>query len=720
MRYRVGIDVGGTFTDLLLLDDSGRSSIFKTPTTPDDPAIGLMNGLREIAEDQQLGLKAFLRQIDLVVHGTTVATNAVLTGKGANTGLITTRGFRDALEMRRGIRESQYDNRFVAPTPLVPRHRRIPVTERVDVKGVEVTPLNRDDVLAAARVLRRQEVESVAVCLLHSHANGTHEEQVAEILRDELPTSFLSISSELMPQIRFYDRVSTTVLNSYVGPLIRRYLESLLGKLDASGFTGVLLIMQSNGGVAGARQTIQVAAATVLSGPAAGPVAGLSIVRPHGLEDCITVDMGGTSFDAALIVKGKPVSVTDGRINGHLMALPKLDIHTIGAGGGSVAWIDSGGFLRMGPDSAGADPGPACYGRGGERPTCSDADLVLGYLNPDYFLGGRIPLSPEKARQAIQREIATPLGLELEQAAAGMFTVINHAMADGIRAISIQRGYDPRDFPLVVAGGAGPVHAAAIARELEIPLILIPRASSIFCAAGMLLSDLRHAYVRSCPATLAELDQDFLARLCREMAEQARSTLDEERIPRSRQRLDYSADIRYVGQFNEVNVSLPEDNSDQFDIEKLSSAFHSRHDLLYGYAVPDASLEIVTVRLDAVGLTDKPGIIGKGVGAGGSRPEAKTARSVLLPELGEFKEVPVFDGDSLSVGQKISGPALVEQITCTVVVPSDYRLLCDRLGSFALFPVQQRDRFESWLTQESSRTAGRAMAESGEEVAPNA
>ena len=718
MSYRVGIDVGGTFTDFLLLDEQGKSSVFKTPTTPHDHSIGLMNGLREIAEDQQLSLEVFVRQVDLVVHGTTVATNAVLTGKGANTGLITTQGFRDALEMRRGIRESQYDNHFVAPVPLVPRHCRLPVRERVDVKGAEVTPLNRDDVLAAARQLLRQQVESVAVCLLHSHANGAHEQQVAEILSAELPAVFLSISSELMPQIRFYDRTSTTVLNSYVGPLIQRYLDNLLEKLDATGFAGVLLIMQSNGGVAGARQTTRVAAATVLSGPAAGPVAGLSFVRPHGLEDCITVDMGGTSFDAALIVAGQPVSVTDGRINGHLMALPKLDIHTIGAGGGSVAWIDSGGFLRMGPDSAGADPGPACYGRGGERPTCSDADLVLGYLNPDYFLGGRIPLSLEKAKQAIEREIAGPLGLELERAAAGMSTVINHAMADGIRAISIQRGYDPRDFPLVVAGGAGPVHAAAIARELEIPLILVPRASSIFCAAGMLLSDLRHAYVRSCPTTLAELKKDFLAGLCREMSQQARATLDDERIPRQRQRLDYSADIRYVGQFNEVSVALPGDDSHEFDLEKLSAAFHARHDLLYGYAVPEAALEMVTVRLDAVGLTEKHGIIGECGGGFGSRPEPKSSRPIFLPELDEFHEVPVFDGDTLSTGQRISGPALVEQIMCTVVVPSDYRLVCDRLGSFALFPVQQQDRFEAWLTEEKIPPASSVTAESGEEAIP--
>ena len=556
MKYRIGIDVGGTFTDLLLLDSIGKASTYKTSTTPDDPAIGFLNGLTEMAVDRDLTVPEFIQTIDVIVHGTTVATNAVLTENGEPTALLTTEGFRDALQMRRGIREAQYDNRFTAPEPLVPRYRRWTVRERMDYQGQVRIALNESGVLDAVAHFRDSGVTAVALCFMHAHANSAHEVQAANILRRELPDLYLSVSSELLPQIRFYDRTSTTVLNAYVGPLVHRYLQSLTTKLSGLGFRGILLIMQSNGGVASPDVTKRVAAGTLLSGPAAGPAAGLRYVEPHGYDDCITVDMGGTSFDTALIVNRQPLVITDGRINGHLLALPMLDIHTIGAGGGSIGWIDSGGFLRMGPQSAGAMPGPACYGRGGQQPTSTDADLVLGYLNPDYFLGGKLHLYRDKARQAISQLVAEPLGMSIEEAAAGMFAVVNNNMADGIREISVQRGHDPREFPLVVAGGAGPIHAAVIAQELEIPLLIIPRASSIFCAAGMLLSDLKHDYVRTYPTTLATLDEQHLRNLCATMETEARETLLEEHIPPERCRLLFSLDLRSIGQFHEVNVTL--------------------------------------------------------------------------------------------------------------------------------------------------------------------
>lgn len=691
--FRIGIDVGGTFTDFLLLDASGAATLFKTSTTPQDPAIGLLNGLQEMADAHNVSLNEFAREVELIVHGTTVATNAVLTGNGTPTGLVTTAGFRDASQMRRGMREAQYNNRYRAPDPLVPRYRRLTVRERVDYMGACETALDLQDVYTAARQLRAEQVAGVALCFMHAHANMEHEQQAAEILRRELPNTYLSVSSELLPQIRFYDRTSTTILNAYVGPLIERYLQTLIARLRELNFQGVLLIMQSNGGVASPRVTMRVAAGTLLSGPAAGPVAGLAFVEPLDRGDCITVDMGGTSFDAALIFNRQPLVVTDGRVNGHLLALPMLDIHTIGAGGGSIGWIDSAGFLRMGPQSAGAQPGPACYGRGGENPTCTDADLMLGYLSPEFFLGGKIKLHADRARKAIETHIARPLNMSVEQAAAGMFDVINSNMADGIREVSVRRGYDPRDFPLVVAGGAGPVHAAVIAHELEIPLLVVPRASSIFCAAGMLLSDLKHDFVRTYTTPLAKLDVKRFQELCAAMETEARSTLTHERVPRAKQKFHFSADVRYVGQFHEVNVALCEQDLQQPDMDALAARFHARHDQLYGYAVSTTPMELVTLRLTAIGTTDKPRLPTMPKQPPASAHARKGARRAYLPHLRDFSEVAVYDGDALAHGNYVQGPALIEQATTTVFVPIEYDVQCDSLGSFTLFLKERAEEF---------------------------
>jgi len=693
MTYRIGIDVGGTFTDFLLLDSSGEVRIFKTSTTPDDPAVGLLNGLRDMADERGLSLAEFVSEVDLIVHGTTVATNAVLTGSGAPTGLVTTRGYRDALHMRRGIREAQYDNRYTSPEALVPRYRRIGVRERMEASGRVRIPLDESDVSGAAAQFREECVSAVAVCFMHAYANADHEARAVDILRREMPDAYFSVSSELLPQIRFYDRTSTTVLNAYVGPLVRRYLRSLTARLAELGFAGVLLIMQSNGGVAAPDVTMRVAAGTLLSGPAAGPVAGLAFAAPHHTADCLTIDMGGTSFDAALIVNRQPLVVTDGRINGHLIALPMLDIHTIGAGGGSIGWIDPAGFLRVGPQSAGALPGPACYGRGGDRPACTDADLVLGYLNPDYFLGGRLKLYPERSRSAIESAIARPLQMSVEDAAAGMFEVINSNMADGIREVSVRRGHDPRDFPLVVAGGAGPIHAGIIARELEIPLVIVPRASSIFCAAGMLLSDLKHDFVRTYPAPLDALDTDRFVDLCAAMDREARQTLSFERVPRDRQRLSFSADLRYIGQYHEVNVPMTSIEIESLDRGALSARFHARHDQLYGYSAPGAPLELVSVRLTAVGQTDKPRLPVSERRTADSRQALKGRRPVYQSGVRRFADVPVYNGDALSFGNRLEGPALIEQVTTTVFVPAEYDVICDSLGSFAMIWRERAEEF---------------------------
>jgi N-methylhydantoinase A len=493
---KIGIDVGGTFTDFLLIDHE-KSEIYKVLTTPADPSIGLMNGLKEMAKVRNLPLEEFIKKIETIVHGTTVTTNAVLTYTGAKTGLLTTKGLRDALEMRRGIREEQYNNKYSNVTPLVPRYLRYPIEERLNYKGDVITPIKKTDISNAIKLFKKEKVESIAICFMNSFAKKKHEEIAANLIREEFPEIYLTISNKLLPSIRFYDRISTTVLNSYVGPILRSYLLSLTSKLKQAGFKGILLIMQSNGGVISPEIATNMAASTLLSGPAGGPIAGVAYTSIQGYNDCITIDMGGTSFDAALIKDKIPLITTEGEINRLRLAMPMLGIVTIGAGGGSIGWIDEGGLLRMGPQSAGAKPGPACYDRGGKLPTCTDADLILGYLDKDYFAGGKIPLDYKKAEQAIKKFVADKMNLDVVEAAAGMYQVINVNMASGVREVSLKRGYDPREFPIVVAGGAGPVHACMIAMELEIPVMIIPKESSIFCAAGMLMSDLKHDFVRT-------------------------------------------------------------------------------------------------------------------------------------------------------------------------------------------------------------------------------
>ena len=690
---RIGIDVGGTFTDFLVQEGDG-SSIFKVLSTPGDPSIGLINGLEEIAKTRGMSLEAFVPTIDIIVHGTTVTTNAVLTGNGARTGLITTEGVRDALEMRRGIREEQYNNRYTNVPPLVPRRRRLPVKGRIGPRGEVLEDLDRQAITAAVRRLKDDGVEALAICLMNAFANPSHEQAAAEIAAEEHPEAYLSVSTKVLPAVRFYDRVSTTALNAYAGPILRRYIEALLKRLGAQGFAGVLLIMQSNGGVTTPVAARDLAAMTLLSGPAAGPGAGAGHVAVHGLRDSITVDMGGTSFDTAMVLDGKPITVTDGEIDRRRLALPMLGIVTIGAGGGSVGWLDEGGLLRVGPQSAGADPGPACYGRGGDRPTCTDADLLLGYLDPAFFAGGKLPLNI-KAAQGAMASLAGPLGITAEEAAAGVYRVINNNMASGVREVTVKRGHDPRDFPVVVAGGAGPLHACMICRELEIPFFLVPRESSIFCAAGMLATDLKHDYVRSLICRWDQLDPEHLCATVDEMVTEGRSVLEGEGIPVDRVRLEPALDLRYVKQYHEVTLPATLDEvTGPPRLKAIASRFHAEHDRLYGYSLEKEGtpLELINVRLSAVGITDKPtSAAGERAGADPSA-SLKGRRRAYVPETGLFADVPVYNGHTLEPGNRISGPALVEQVNTTLFISGDFDAVVDLHGAFVTY---LRDRIDA-------------------------
>ncbi len=702
MGYRIGIDVGGTFTDFLLTSEDGSSEIYKVLSTPEDPSIGLMNGLSEMAKAKNTSLREFIKDVTTIVHGTTVTTNAVLTRRGAKTGLLTTKGLRDALEMRRGIREEQYNNRYTNVEPLVPRYLRFPVEERVDYKGDVVTQLNKSDVLDAAQLFKKEGVEAIAICFMNSFANDQHESQTEKIIREHFPDSYLTVSSEFLPSIRFYDRISTTVLNSYVGPILKGYLTSLIEKMMDTGFEGVLLIMQSNGGVVSPQIAMEKAAATLLSGPAAGPVAGIEYTSIQGYDDCLTIDMGGTSFDAALIKDKTPLVTTEGEINRLRLALPMLGIVTIGAGGGSIGWVDEGGLLRMGPQSAGSKPGPACYDLGGDLPTCTDADLLLGYLDKDFFAGGKIPLNFDRAEKAIKEKIADPLSIDVVEAAAGMYRVINVNMASGVREVSVKRGHDPREFPLVVAGGAGPVHACMIALELEIPVMVIPKESSIFCAAGMLMSDLKHNFVRTYSTFLDGINTKKFRTLFGEMEREATELLKSENIPENSILHVYSLDMRYVKQYHEVNVEVTKEEMEKGDIESMASRFHPEHNRLYGYSLEEQGtpVELINLRLLSTGKTTKPRFREEEYDREDPAKALKKKRKVYLPQRKTFDEVPVYDGHKLSYGNKIEGPAIIEQVNTTTFVTPEFNVLCDKFGSYTMFLKEKEEEIKKKIGPE--------------------
>ena len=688
MSYTIGIDVGGTFTDFYLMVAGGADRIHKTPSTPDDPTEAAMLGLAELAGSESLSLEALLAGTIRIVHGTTVTTNAVLTGRWAKTGLLATAGFRDALAMRRGIRERLYDNKYTAPKPVVPRRLRLPVRERIDRTGAVLRPMELDDVDRAAASFASEDVEAVAVCFLHAYANDAHERAALERLRECLPDAHVAASSDILPELRYYERTSTTVLAAAVGPIFGRYIGRLTERLAGSGFGGPLLIMQSNGGVAAPERAAANPATTLLSGPAAAPSAGLAAMAPHGENSFIVIDMGGTSFEASLVRDGAPAVTSGATVNRFAMALPAMDIKTIGAGGGSIGWIDGGGLLRMGPASAGAMPGPACYGFGGTKPTCSDANLLLGYLAAEGFAGGRMTLDADAARDAIERGIARPLGVSATAAAAGMYRVMTVGMASAIREISVERGTDPRDFPLVCAGGAGAIHAAAIARELGIARVVVPRIASVLCAAGMLATHLRRDFVRSLPGPFAagKTCSDRLRRVADAMAEEAHRALSADNVAGDRHRLEFALDLRYAGQYHEVEVPAA-DPAMLTDIGAMTGAFHETHDRLYGYALAgeDTPVELVNVRLAAYGVTDKwaPKPV-----PDRRTPPRQRSRDVRLPGSDSFEAVAVHDGETLPAGFRGAGPTIVETPLTTALVPPGFDLEVDPFGSLILTDTQ--------------------------------
>jgi N-methylhydantoinase A len=665
--YRIGIDVGGTFTDVVAVDDAGRLTSVKVPSTPRDPSAGVLEGLRALADAAGRSLPALLAETERLVHGTTVATNALVERKGARVGLLTTEGHRDVLEMREGLKEDRYNLRVPPPVPLVPRALRLGVRERVRFDGSVEVPLDPASLRAAIQTLRRARVEAVAVCYLHAYRNPEHEAATRRAVAAQMPRAYLSVSSEILPQIKEYERVCTTVVNAYVGPVLSRYLTSLAARLREAGYPREVLIMQSHGGVATVPDSARLAAGAILSGPAGGLAAARRCAQILGTRDVITFDMGGTSTDIALLEAGAPPLAADRVVCGHKVALPALDIHTIGAGGGSIAAVDAGGLLHVGPQSAGADPGPACYGRGGAAATVTDANVVLGYLDPAGFLGGRAQLDPEAARRAVE-QVARRLGCPVEAAAEGIHTIVNTNMAEGIQLVSVRRGVDPRRFAVLAFGGAAGLHVAQVARTLEIGRVVIPRAASVLSAWGMLATDLRYELVRTHAGEVRRIGAEGLRRLFAEMGAEGQARVGQAFA--GTVRAQRSLDMRYGEQVFEIQVPLDGIDLDAPDlVEQVVQRFHERHEALYTYSAPDQDVVLVNARLALIGeLPDAPAE--PPPAAAGPAAPAGWRRAYF----GAWTDVPVLRWDALRAGAELEGAAIIESDTTTVVVRAGDRV----------------------------------------------
>ncbi len=659
--FRIGIDVGGTFTDLVAVDQSGRVSLAKATSTPKDPSVGVMDGLELLAAELGLDLAGLLGQTDLAVHGTTVATNALLERKGATVGMLTTEGHRDIIEMREGLKDDRYNLRMPPPVPLVPRARRLDVRERMRFDGRVEVPLDRRSLDAAIKRLKDAGVNAVAVCYLHSYRDPRHEQATLKALRRRLPDAYVSLSSEVLPQIKEYERFCTTVVNAYVGPALGHYLQSLGERLRAAGYAGEVLIMQSHGGVATIADSVRLAASAVLSGPAGGIAGGRHAARLLGEGNLITFDMGGTSTDIALIEGGEPQLTGDKGVAGQKVAMPAIDIHTLGAGGGSIARVDAGGILYVGPESAGADPGPACYGRGGRAATVTDANVVLGLLDPANFLGGRQRLDAAAAQRAVER-IAGQLGIPAVAAAEGIHRVVNTNMAEGIRIVSVRRGADPRRFALLSFGGAAGLHITEVARMLEISRVVVPRVASVLSAWGMLATDLRYEFVRTHVGEAQHVGGARLRRLFAEMENEGRRRMAKAfGGPVSVRR---AVDMRYGEQTFEITVSLDGVDVDSPGlIDEVVARFHRRHEELYTYSAPGQEAVLVNTRLAVVGeLPTLPAEQSRETTAASLAPRS---RRVYLER---WLEVPVHNLEGLRAGDEVKGPAIFESPTTTVVI----------------------------------------------------
>jgi N-methylhydantoinase A len=685
-KYRLGIDAGGTFTDFVVAErDTGAVKLFKALSTPADPTRAIENGLKLIADDLGITASELVSNCDLCINGTTVGLNALITHRGGKTGLICTAGHEDSIEIRNGHKEDgyRYDPEYPAATMLVPRYLRKGVRERVISDGSVRTPMNEDDVRSACELFRKEGVETVAISFVWSVLNPAHERRAAEIVREMLPGAILTVGSELYPQVREYTRTSTAVVNAYLAPVMRRYVSAVDAYFKALGARQPVRYFQSNGGLAIGQAMTDRSVYAINSGPASAPQAGLYVCAPFRKNNVITVDMGGTSFDITLTKDGQTNLNKNIDFLRYRIGVPMIQVETLGAGGGSIGWIDSLGLIQVGPQSAGSEPGPACYGQGGTEPTTSDANLVLGYLNPDGLLGGKLPLDLEKARNAI-RKVADPLGISVERAAYGMYTIVNNNMVNGIRRVSVERGYDPRDFVLVGAGGATAAHITALAREMGIDTIILPKLASGLCAFGQIISDVKYNYMATAPVRLDNAAAcKRIDRLFKEIEAQGVKHLKSDGFKPGQIDIRRSLDMRYVGQVHECTVDIGTFDITEKTAGKVRDAFHRRHEELYTYSEPHNAVEVVNIESTLFGRIDKPKA--PRLPRGGAPARAlKGYRKAIFDASGKSTKTPIYDGGKLGAGAALSGPAIIEEVTTTIVIEPGWTARLDASGSYVI------------------------------------
>jgi N-methylhydantoinase A len=668
MAWRIGVDSGGTFTDVCLFEDeTGEVVVWKVSSTPDDPSRGITEGVADGIE--RIGATA--AEVSYVGHGTTVATNALIQGRGVKTGLLTTNGFRDLLEIGRQKRPDLYDLQADKPERLVERHLRFGVPERVQADGAVETPLDEEALRAAIRKLKDAGVQSVAVSFLYSFMHAEHEKIAARILAEEFPEAFHSLSHHIAPEFREYERLSTTVVNAYLGPVMQRYVKALSGKLADLGIQVAPQLTQSNGGVISFDAAAEMPVRTVLSGPSTGVVAAQAIGSMTGIDNLITFDMGGTSSDVALLAEGQCRIVSESVVHGYPLKAPMLDIHTVGAGGGSVAYVDTGNHLKVGPRSAGANPGPACYGLGNEEPTVTDANVVLQTQNPEYLLNGRMKIDRSLSVKAVER-LAEKLGLGVLETANGILEIVTANMAKAIRVISVQRGHDPRDYALVAFGGAGPVHGVRLARELGMRRMIVPKTPGVLCALGLLMTDLRSDFSATVLHRLDQVDPDTISSIYDDLEKQAAQWFERERIDAADRVRTRAIDCRYAGQNYEISVPLPDGPITGATFGAVKEAFETAHRQLYGFVAEGEPVQLVTYRLTASGIVKKAAFKPRMDEGEDSSPAITGKRDVWMKEAGGFTPATLYDRDLLKSGNVVKGPAIIDQMDSTTVLPTGY------------------------------------------------
>ena len=674
MTYRLGVDVGGTFTDLALHNTENDSLEFaKIPSTPSNQAIGVFNGISQLIERFAIDPE----QIRFFSHGTTVATNTLIERKGVKSALVVTQGFKDVLQIGRQDRPHLYDWRIQKTVPLVPRNLRFEISERVLYTGEVKKTLDEKELDSLIADLRNAEVEAVSVCLLHSYANPVHERMIGKKLKKALPELVVSLSCDVVSEFKEYERMSTTTINSYVAPIMGRYIRRLQESISSLKIDSEVHIMQSNGGTMGADLAVEKPVHTILSGPAAGVIGSVAIANQAQELNSISVDMGGTSFDISLCYRGEVRRTQDSEIENLPVKVPMVDIHTLGAGGGSIAWIDQGGALRVGPESAGSEPGPACYNRGGTQATVTDANLALGRLNPVSLLGGGLGLDLKKAENAINTNIAQPLGISILEAAEGIIRVVNAGMIKGIRIVSVSKGYDPREFCLVTFGGAGPVHASELAAELEIPRVLVPIAPGVTSALGLLMADLREDLVRTILRPSDSVEAHELNQRFGEMESEAVETMNREGVASDDVIYVRVADIRYMGQGFELEVPVASGTLNDKSLNKIYEEFHKIHTQIYGYSQLESEMEIVNLRLTALARMPRPDLDKGETDLNVSSDVAKVGiRKVFFRD--QAIKTNVYDRSKLVPGNMIKGPAIIEQLDSTTVLWPDQTASVDR------------------------------------------